>query len=438
MFWLSVKSIFNNKSRFLCTVVGFFAATVILVFGVYYLYVSNAIANESFETTLAEQRVLLNEVLVSGVDYYETDEGFVGKSNPITQTMILDILSSGGAESVCALYERQQAFNAVIDGREMVIDMPVAADPAYDMFSMALVNSLKEQEADFCPIVAGERLAKENPFTVLISEATVRILGLSNEDVIGKQMTVSGNNGKEYVVTVNGVYSHELSGYYKIELSEFAYFNGPEEPLFIGVEFLFHKDFFKLLNSDENMEEPLYPSYLFVSFDSTDDIQKFIEKMYVKYGLNTVSDYMRFFSDIEQRTKQAELFIAMGGVIFLLSVFMNFNTMLINISQQKRFIKMLRLLGFTRMRIYAIHTLQSMIYGIAGSVSGFLTAYVICAVIGAVTLSSFDEVMIKSDVFMLPVQYALAIVGLTVALNVFSGFLISVVQVNGKSEKRKK
>lgn len=436
MFRISFKTIIHNKSRFLCTVIGFFVATVILVFGIYYLYVSNRIANESFETTLAEQRVLLDDVVVNGAEYYDTEDGFVEHITPITRNMLWDIASSDGVDSVCAVYMRNQSLRGKVENTELDIMTPEAVDPEYALFSGAIIDSVAKGEKGFKPIVAGDGLDKDNPYSVLVSESTVKVLGYSNEEIIGKTLLIWGENDKEYLLTIQGVYAHELSGSYRVNLSEFEYWGTTGTPLFYGVEFLFHKGFFEELSVVENGTKSLTPSRLHVHMKEQEKIESFIEAMVQKYSLRSSSDYMSFYRGIEQRTKQASLFITFGVVIFALSIVMNFNTVLIHISQQRRFIRLLRLMGYSKLRIHTVHVLQSMLYGVIGSGVGCLIAYVICTVLGKSAVISFGEAVINPSVFLLPVQYPLVILVLTVLANIVSGFIISVVKVN-RMEKGK-
>lgn len=437
MFGLSFKYLIHNRSRFMCTVIGFFVSSIIVVFGMYFLHVSDGIANENFKDTLAQQRILINEVLVSGVDYHETEEGFVEDNKAMTSAVLFDIFSSEGVTSVCSVYEIQEPFEVMLDGKELIIEMPLAVNPEYDIFSRALLGSLSVN-GEFKAIVAGEELSQQNMNEVLISETTVCTLGLSAEDVLGKKMTISGPSKEVYVVTIVGVYSHELSRYYRTPLIEFTNINVHSAPSFLGVEFVFHSGLIEQIQKDNNPDKGLYPSYVLASFDTLDKIPHLIEKMYVKHSLSTVSDYMRFYSDIENRTRQASLFLVLGTIIFVLAMFMNLNTMLINISEQKSFIKLLSLMGYSKVRIHTIHMIQSMIYGVTGTAAGFLIAYIVCAVIGVVTESSFDEVMVDSDVFLLPIQNVLLVMIAMVAVNMIVSFFISLISRSSTIEKRNK
>lgn len=430
MFNLSFKSIFHNKSRFFCTVIGFFIATVILNIGIYFLYISNAVVNESFNLALAEQRVLLNEVTVNGIVYYDTEEGFTPHIIPIGESTIFDIATSDGVEAVHIQYQREETMTVVFDGITMKMERPLAVDSSYSIFSKALIDSVEKKDGSIKAMVAGEMFTPEEPMTMMLAECTVKALGVEPEDIIGKIVTALPGNGKEYAVKITGVYTHALSGYYRRALSEFhpKVCIGSDKDMRMGVDFLFNKGFFEQLSMEENTVDSFYPSAICVTLNSYDAIEALIMKIQTRYSLNPRSDYMSYYKGIQQMTKQSTLFILFGIVIFLLSVLLNFNTMLINISQQKRFIRLLRLLGYRRIHINIIHALQSFLYGVIGAGLGFVVSYLGCTVLGLAMYSGLKartEAM-SSSIFMMPVQYAIIIVCCILFLNIISGIGISI------------
>lgn len=425
MFKLSLKTIMQNKSRMICTVIGIFIATVIIIIGTYYLYVSNEIVKDNFETGLREQRVLLEEVFVSGTNYYAYGDEWIVDTDPIGQNTIFAILTTKGVTSIEVMYERLDYLEVSVDEKDLLVERPIAIDAQYSAFSSAMVNSVKKQNSEFEAIIAGEKFDAEEPFTAMISESTLVLLNMKQDEIIGKEMDVFTSSGRQYSVKITGVYANEVSGYYNIELTDFQHAYQANNLNVFGVEFIFNCNFFRQIEQDAGNTETLYPSGVHVSMDSYDEIDNFVEKMNTDYSLSTVSDYQIFYKDIQQQSKQARLFITLGVIVLVLSLLMIFNTMLINISQQKPFMKLLRLLGYTKRRIHIIHVLQSLIYGAFGSGAAFIVAYIGCTVVGFFTVASFGEISVNPSVFMLPIQYALAILGVIMLMSGFIGFIIS-------------
>lgn len=145
MFKIAFKVAKENKYRFIFTIFGYVAASFILVMGLYYTHVTEAVVKDNFNQELSENRVILNQVTIPCVTYYDVDGFMIPEVNPIGSNIILSLLSMEGIDSLKVEYELFDSLIINIDGKRIYSDRPYAIDANYDSISAAMVDSIKKQ-----------------------------------------------------------------------------------------------------------------------------------------------------------------------------------------------------------------------------------------------------------------------------------------------------
>lgn len=426
MLKLAFRKISGNKARTTLTVLGIALATVMLLLAVYYLHVSDALLEENFKLAMAEQRMRLNEVFVSGVDYYDVDDVMVADVNPIRENTIQSFLADQSVDSICVEYCIEDFFFTDIGSVEgLVLERLNGVDPRFTSFSDSLIDTIRETDQNFSIMIAGREFVEKDTYSVLLSETTVKYLGYSPDDVVGSTITLYLDDETALSITVVGVYSHLLSAYYRQPLDEMPTYAETSGMKDYAIDMLFTKDVIAAVHTLRSSEK-LYPSGVCVTLKDVQDIEKFSAKTYDTYYLSCISDYLMFHDSIEQQTQSKNLLFVLGVLILTVSMLVVFNTMLINMSEQKRFISVLRLLGFSRTRVRIVLVLQSVMYGIIGLIIGVSISYFACLTIGASMFINYGAYVTNSSVFLLPFSSVLAVAGLTLLFCVLVGTVATI------------
>lgn len=426
MLKLAFRKICGNKARTTLTVLGIALSTVMLLLAMYYLHVSDALLEENFNLAVAEQRLRLNEVFVSGVDYYDVDDTMVADVNPIRENTIQSFLAEQSVDSICVEYCIEDLFLVdfgTVEG--LVLDRLNGVDPRFASFSDSLIDTIREKDQNFNIMVAGRTFVAQDIYSVLLSETTVKYLGCSPDNVVGSVIMLHLGDGTTVSVTVVGVYSHSLSTYYRQPLDEMPTIIETSGMKDYAIDMLFTKDVIARVHALRSSQE-LYPSGVCVTLKNVNDIEGFLAKTYNTYYLNCISDYLLFRDSIEQQTQSKNVLFVLGAVILMVSMLVMFNTMLINMSEQKRFIAVLHLLGFSKTRVRLVLILQSLSYGLIGLIIGVSISCFTCVTIGSSMFMSYGAYVTDNSIFMLPISNILVVMGLTLLFCVLVGTVATI------------
>lgn len=434
MFILALKKIISKRARTLLTSLGICFSTVLLIISIYYLYVGKEVVSESFKQINAEQRIVFQEVSVCGASYYSIGDKMLEDIQPIKENIITNILSHPGVNSIAIEYFLDSNLYLQIDDvKGLVYEEAKGVDTRFEVFSKALVDVIKDKDNALEEIVEGRSFRKGDRKVALISETTTHYLGFEPNEVIGKTLAIQDESNHQYEVEIIGVYAHELSGYYREELSNIRpYREGISIPSY-AVEFIFPKELLEEIN-DNNSSDKLYPDFVKVTVDDLSMIKDLVSMLHINYNLGSVSDYIIFFESFDQQAKSDKLFLLLGILILILSILIVVNTMIINISEQRQFISLLMILGYRISSIQRVYILQSLLYGLMGAISGGIIGYLVSFSIGASIINRYKDIIKNGGMFILPLSYALGILLIILFMCIFVGLCTSFVV---KSMERK-
>lgn len=430
MFKIAFKVAKENKYRFIFTIFGYVAASFILVMGLYYTHVTEAVVKDNFNQELSENRVILNQVTIPCVTYYDVDGFMIPEVNPIGSNIILSLLSMEGIDSLKVEYELFDSLIINIDGKRIYSDRPYAIDANYDSISAAMVDSIKKTNGEFVDIIAGKNIEHNEPMTMLIGEACVAYMGYSNDEVIGKTVSVNDSNGNTYELTIVGVYSNEVSMYYLLNPEDvkgmYCQSDIPDD--FIA-DFIFNYKFFELIKG-----EKITPSSIYITVEDVkyiDNVTNIIEK---QYDMTYLSHYKSYYEQISQQEKMAKVFTIVGCIVLILVLLMIINTLMINLSQQKRLISLLRLLGYTKRKVRLFFVYQSIVFSGIGIVIGTALGLLISTYQGLSITNGLSEYNVSSSDFLLPFGKVGILSGVILSISIIASYVI----IFCKTAERKK
>jgi len=427
MFFLSMKKIIDKRFRTLLTSLGICIATTILILASYYLHVGNSVANENLVSQMAEQRIMINEVLVQGASYYEYEDMMIEDVHPIKDNILENIISSRGVQSIKVDYEllNDEFFLNIDNMDNIAVASPIGVNIRYDVFSEALLDLIKSDNENFTPLISGRSFKAGDKYVALLSETTAYYLSIDPAEAIGEIIKISTKSGANYEVEIIGVYSHLLSEYWRNNIEEFDYYSKEQPISTVGVDLIFTRDLLIELNKSTKGTEELYPSRVKVTVEDVKYIDDLTNMLQNNYWLSCTSDYEMFHSTIERQAENNKVFLLMGLIMLIISLLMISNTMMINVSEQIQFIGLLKTVGFDKNKIRIIFTFQSMVYGIIGSLAGATLGGLICINIGLSIINAYGG-DINSSHFLMPFSYLVGIVILIVFMCVLVGLMVSI------------
>lgn len=435
MFSIAVKVIRNNKARALFTIVGIAIAVFILLLGMYYWEISNYIIEDNLNNVLSERMILVNKVEIPLVDYYELGDEMIPNYVDVGDTDILSIISFDGVASVQIKYLAPVKMLISFNDNHFESKESYAVNSNYDIFPGALIDRLKEDDSAFEEIVAGEVFSGSNPYEVMLNEFLVISLGLVPEDVIGEKITLSIPGTNDINLSVVGVYSSRLSSWISEDMTKMqgwltdSYSNETTE---MEDVFLFNHLLFHELAKTTDRKEFKTPSSIVCSMKDTSYIADFGSELSTHYSRHVQSDYLDYFDQLEKQSEFKEVFMIVGAILVLLVLIMVANSISINLYQQKRFIRLLSLLGYRRCAICRLYAIQSSMYGFAGAMIGSILGYTVTTFLGLRTYISLKEYGIKSSSLLLPVKYIISVVFVFLMISLVLGFFIAALKTRRK------
>lgn len=422
MIKFAFQKILGEKTRTILTVSGVVISTIILLLAMFYLHVSDNVLEENYKLVTADQRINLSEVFISGVDYYDIEDVMVADVNPIRENTIQSFSSDPAVESMRVEYTIEKPIEVDIgDNHGFYLDRLIGVDTRFSTFSEALIDTIKVTNQNINVIIAGRDFTEGDNHAVLLSETTVKFLNHEPEDMINQTVSVYVNGDIICEAAVVGVYSHQLSSYYRQVLEEMPIYSEIPGVKDYAIDMLFTKDV--VVETDHyNSSDITYPSGVYVTMKNMEDSIDFVKKTFNSYGLNCFSDYQAYFDSLQQQTQSRKVLLLIGIVVLVVSMLVVFNTLLINISEQKQFISLLKLLGCSRAKVRVVLTLQSLLYGIFGSFFGTLIGYPICLVSGLSLFERYGSYVYNTKIFLLPFSTVLFVVGATLLFCVLIGW----------------
>lgn len=427
MFTIALKMIRNNKSRFICTVLGVSITVFILLVGLYYFRISKTVIEDNVNSAISERQLVVKQIGIPLVEYFDTGEEMIPSYSEISEKDRLAIYTASGVEAVCVQYNIGDEWTVIVDNQKIQLKDVLAVDTDYDTFSKALVDSCKREQSNFTDIVAGRDFSETSEKEVLLDEAFCAAIQWKPEEAVGKEIVVEIPNGENIEVRVVGVYSKNLSGWRNTSLEDIDGMLLYEGENMFENGMLFRLDFLQSIPGPAKKEWK-NPCAITCSMENTDNIEEFCAKLKDDYQLNPQSDYMDYYDQLEKQKEFTDVFIVIGILLGILSLILLINTISINVHQQKRFLALLSLLGYKKGKICQYYALQSFSYGMIGAVVGAIGAYVVTTFLGLRLYSGLSSFGFTSKSLLMPVTYVLATVLLVATLSFVLGYVVAIVK----------
>ena len=391
---------------------------------------------DNLNNALSERMILVNMVEIPLVDYYELGDEMIPNYVDVGDTDILSIISFDGISSVQIKYLAPEKMTVSFNEYHFESKENYAVNSKYDIFPSALIDRLKEEDSAFEEIVAGDVFSENNPYEVMLNEVLVVSLGLVPEDVIGEKITLSIPGVNDIDLSIVGVYSSRLSSWISTDMTKMQGWmtaSYSDETTEMEDVFLFNHLLFHELAKTTDRIEFKTPSSLVCSMTDTSCIADFASELSINYSLHVQSDYLEYYDQLEKQSEFKEVFMIIGAILILLVLIMVVNSISINLYQQKRFIRLLSLLGYRRSLICRLYAIQSFICGFVGAIIGSLLGYTVTTFLGLRTYISLKEYGIKSSSLLLPVKYTISVVFVFSMISLALGFLVAAIKLRRKN-----
>ena len=409
MFSIAKSLVASSKVRFVLTVLCIAITGMLFILFYAYLYTGNGMLQNTFVRDLAYQRIVFEDLCVNGIREERVNGEYFEVPDPLEDSMFEKLAERNDIRGISSVYLLPFDIHINIEEKEYLCVNPLGNDVRFNTFSCGLTDTLIMAEEGFQDIVSGRTFSEADHASVLLSDRLVEAIGLSAKDILGKEVLIHEH---DQPVTVIGIFRKELNTRFPAEFSSSA-----SEGMIDQGDILFSDDVLKNI-ADKKYGvgyDGLKPYYAIISAtnrESVQEIARFVENNYQK---TTISDYSVYQSQLEEQAANSRLFLILSSVAMVICLSIIISTMEANITEQKKSLHVLRILGYNGNQIRGILTAECGILGLLGGIVGVGAGFLLSLMISMNIRSMYERIGVSLvNTLFIPISHMICSLALVV------------------------
>ncbi|MDD3382461.1 MAG: hypothetical protein PHT83_03060 [Bacilli bacterium] len=334
--------------------------------------------------TVNEENYELKKIEILSSEYFNmaTPDGFLETDNLLVENTFLEnLVLRPEVDEISVKYHLNrkisnpfsESFKLYFEECEMIVHSIEGVDSKYATFSnFELKNTIEGYEDFDNSIVKGNDFQNSSFKSALIDEYVALKMGYFNlDDVIGKTITIEINGITVEDIQIVGVFSYRLGQSKNLSLTakppEIPGYSFPydaPESFYASSPLIVTKDIIENLAEEDNIRSNYYAGQkkVVVETKSVYDVEPIINLIEQRYPNNDISStLLDMTEEIETYRNISIFFFIMSSVILLVAIFSIFNSLISKMFIQRKFLKMLLIMGYTIKDIVKVYLIDNLI-----------------------------------------------------------------------------